>query len=157
MSAWSRSLRTGKVPFFHFCLDTFPRQKQMFCSRLKTGRDAALCKVPHHTPPVTHELEARWSAFLVHPGGYSIITILFLPLIYLSGMPELVSSNHLTVIVVIALTVAMVPNVGCLEADSPAGTLTGNISIGPLGLPLQSDEIPVFLVRMPGDSLGGMG
>jgi len=56
-------------------------------------------------------------------------------------MPELISSHPLAVIVVIALTVAMVPNVGCLEAGSPAGTLTGYVSIGPL-CPVEPCSVP---------------
>ena len=56
-------------------------------------------------------------------------------------MPELISSHPLAVIVVIALTVVMALNVGCLEADSPAGTLTGNVSIGPL-CPVEPCSVP---------------
>ena len=56
-------------------------------------------------------------------------------------MPGLISSHPIVVIVVIALTVAMVPNVGCLEVDSPAGTLTGNVSIGPL-CPVEPCSVP---------------
>jgi hypothetical protein len=78
---------------------------------------------------------------LVRPGGYSIITTLFLPLIHLSGMPELISSHPLAVIVVIALTVLTALNVGCLEAGSPAGTLTGYVSIGPL-CPVEPCSVP---------------
>ena len=87
----------------------------------------------------------RWKPdsplFLVRPPWYSIITILFLPLIHLSGMPELISSNPIAVIVVIAITVAMVSNVGCLQADSPDGTLTGNVSISPL-CPVEPCSVP---------------
>ncbi len=56
-------------------------------------------------------------------------------------MPELIPSHTIAVIVIIALTVAMVPNVGCLEADSPDGTLTGNVSIGPL-CPVEPCSVP---------------
>ena len=56
-------------------------------------------------------------------------------------MPELISSHPIAVIVVIAITVAMVSNVGCLQADSPVGTLTGNVSIGPL-CPVEPCSVP---------------
>ena len=56
-------------------------------------------------------------------------------------MPELISSSPLSVLVLTALTVAMVLYGGCLQANSPSGTLTGNVSIGPL-CPVEPCSVP---------------
>ncbi len=47
-------------------------------------------------------------------------------------MAELISRYPIPSLMLTVLTVAMVLYGGCLQADSPAGTLTGNVSIGPL-------------------------
>jgi hypothetical protein len=56
-------------------------------------------------------------------------------------MPELISSPPIPALVLTALTVAMVVSGGCLQANSPAGMLTGNVSIGPL-CPVEPCSVP---------------
>lgn len=56
-------------------------------------------------------------------------------------MPELISSHPLPALVLTTLTVALVLYSGCLQANSPAGTLTGNVSIGPL-CPVEPCSVP---------------
>jgi hypothetical protein len=56
-------------------------------------------------------------------------------------MPELLSSRPLPALMLTTLTVAMVLYGGCLQADSPPGTLTGNVSIGPF-CPVEPCSIP---------------
>lgn len=61
------------------------------------------------------------------------ITILFFPTEYLSIMPGIPSSLPVFpfMIVIIILTAAFL-NCGCLSATTGTGTLTGNVTLGPL-------------------------
>ena len=73
---------------------------------------------------------------------FSCIAILFPPLIHLSGMPGMISIRDvfIPVLVIITLTAASL-NCGCLSADTGTGTLTGNVSIGPL-CPVEPCTVP---------------
>jgi hypothetical protein len=64
---------------------------------------------------------------------FSWRAILFSPQIDLSGMPGMITSRAAITLVLVMISLVIAPLAsGCLSTNSGTGTLTGNVTIGPL-------------------------